>query len=134
MTSLATIEGIGDIYSGKLNGVGVTSVEKLLEMGASPKGRKYLAEKAGISGDLILKWINRADLYLVKGIAEEYSDLLEATGVDTVVELAQRNAANLYAKLFEVNEAKKLVRQMPTQASVSAWIHSAKALPRVVTY
>jgi hypothetical protein len=134
MTALATIEGIGGVYDGKLKGVGVTSVEKLLEMGASPKGRKDLAEKAGISGDLILKWINRADLYRVKGIAEEYSDLLEAAGVDTVVELAQRKAANLYAKLVEVNEAKKLVRQMPTQASVSAWIDSAKALPRVVTY
>jgi predicted flap endonuclease-1-like 5' DNA nuclease len=134
MTALATIEGIGGVYDGKLKGVGVTSVEKLLEMGASPKGRKDLAEKAGISGDLILKWVNRADLYRVKGIAEEYSDLLEAAGVDTVVELAQRKAANLYAKLVEVNEAKKLVRQMPTQASVSAWIDSAKTLPRVVTY
>jgi predicted flap endonuclease-1-like 5' DNA nuclease len=134
MTALATIEGIGSTYDGKLKGVGVSSVEKLLEMGASPKGRKDLAEKAGISGDLILKWVNRADLYRIKGIGEEYSDLLEAAGVDTVVELAQRKAANLYAKLVEVNEAKKLVRQIPTEAQVSAWVDFAKGLPRVVTY
>jgi len=134
MTALATIEGIGSTYDGKLKGVGVTSVEKLLEMGASPKGRKDLAEKAGISGDLILKWVNRADLYRIKGVAEEYSDLLEAAGVDTVVELAQRKAANLFAKLVEVNTARKLVRQMPTEAQVSAWVDFAKTLPRVVTY
>ena len=134
MTALATIEGIGSAYDAKFKGVGVTSVEKLLEMGASPKGRKDLAEKTGISGDLLLKWVNRADLYRIKGVAEEYSDLLEAAGVDTVVELAQRNAANLYAKLVEVNQAKKLVRQMPTEAQVSAWIDFAKALPRAVTY
>ena len=134
MTALATIEGIGSTYDGKLKAVGVTSVEKLLEMGASPKGRKDLAEKAGISGDLILKWVNRADLYRIKGVAEEYSDLLEAAGVDTVVELAQRKAANLFAKLVEVNQAKKLVRQMPTEAQVSAWVDLAKTLPRVVTY
>ena len=134
MTALATIEGIGSAYDGKLKGVGVTSVEKLLEMGASPKGRKDLAEKAGISGDLILKWVNRADLYRIKGVAEEYSDLLEAAGVDTVVELAQRKAANLFAKLVEVNTARKLVRQMPTEAQVSAWVDFAKTLPRVVTY
>ena len=134
MTALATIEGIGSTYDGKLKGVGVTSVEKLLEMGASPKGRKDLAEKTGISGDLILKWVNRADLYRIKGVAEEYSDLLEAAGVDTVVELAQRKAANLFAKLVEVNQAKKLVRQMPTEAQVSAWVDFAKSLPRVVTY
>ena len=134
MTALATIEGIGSTYDGKLKGVGVTSVEKLLEMGASPKGRKDLAEKAGISGDLILKWVNRADLYRIKGVGEEYSDLLEAGGVDTVVELAQRKAANLFAKLVEVNQAKKLVRQMPTEAQVSAWVEFAKTLPRAVTY
>ena len=102
-------------------------------MGASPKGRKDLADKAGISGDLILKWVNRADLYRVKGIGQEYSDLLEAAGVDTVVELAQRKAENLYAKLVEVNTAKKLVRQLPTQAQVSAWVDFAKKLPRAVT-
>jgi predicted flap endonuclease-1-like 5' DNA nuclease len=105
-----------------------------LEKGATPQGRKALAEQTGISGKLILEWINRADLYRIKGVSEEYSDLLEAAGVDTVPELAQRNAENLYAKLGEVNAAKKLVRRLPTQSQVSNWIEQAKALPRVVTY
>lgn len=134
MTAIVDIEGIGGAYEAKLKAVGVATVEKLLEAGATPKGRKDLAEKTGISGDLILKWVNRADLYRIKGIGQEYSDLLEASGVDTVMELAQRKAENLFAKMVEVNEAKKLVRKMPTQAQVAAWVESAKALPRAVSY
>jgi predicted flap endonuclease-1-like 5' DNA nuclease len=134
MTKLATIEGIGEAYDAKLAAEGIDSVEALLQAGASPKGRQDLAEKTGISGKLILEWVNRADLYRIKGIGEEYSDLLEAAGVDTVPELAQRNAANLHAALAEANAAKKLVRHLPGQTQVAEWVEQAKALPRVVTY
>jgi predicted flap endonuclease-1-like 5' DNA nuclease len=134
MTKLATIEGIGDVYDGKLAAIGIDSVEALLQAGASPKGRADLAEKSGISGKLILEWVNRADLYRIRGISEEYSDLLESAGVDTVPELAQRNAANLHAALVQVNGEKKLVRHLPGESQVAAWIEQAKALPRVVTY
>lgn len=134
MTTLADIEGIGEVYAEKLKAVGVVSVEKLLEAGATPKGRDDLAKQTGISKDLILKWVNRADLYRVKGIGSEYSDLLEAAGVDTVVELAQRNPEALYKKLEEVNAEKKLVRRMPTADQVKEWVESARQLPRAVHY
>lgn len=134
MTKLLAIEGIGEAYETKLKDAGVGTLEALLEKGATPKGRKDLAAATGISDALILKWVNRADLFRVKGVGEEYSDLLEAAGVDTVVELAQRKAENLYAKLVEVNTAKKLVRQLPTQSAVEGWIAFAKELPRVVSY
>uniref|UniRef100_A0A7C4PKP5 DUF4332 domain-containing protein n=1 Tax=Anaerolinea thermolimosa TaxID=229919 RepID=A0A7C4PKP5_9CHLR len=134
MTAIIEIEGIGEAYAAKLKAAGVGTVEVLLEVGASPRGRKELAEKTGISPDLILKWVNRADLYRLKGIGQEYSDLLEAAGVDTVVELAQRNPENLYSTMVEVNEARKLVRRMPTQAQVAEWVAEAKKLPRAVTY
>lgn len=134
MTKLITIEGIGDVYAEKLGAVGITTIEALLEKGATPQGRKGLAEEADISSKLILEWVNRADLFRIKGIGEEYSDLLEAAGVDTVPELAQRNAENLHAKLVEVNETKELVRKLPAQSQVSDWIEQAKVLPRVVSY
>ena len=134
MTKLATIEGIGDVYDAKLAALGIDSVEALLQAGATPKGRQDLADKSGISGKLILEWINRADLYRIKGVSEEYSDLLEAAGVDTVPELAQRNAANLHAALVKANDEKKLVRHLPGEGQVADWIAQAKALPRVVTY
>ncbi len=134
MTALVDIEGIGEVYAEKLKAVGVTSVEKLLESGATPKGREDLAKQTGISQDLILKWVNRADLYRVKGIGSEYSDLLEAVGVDTVVELAQRNPEALYKKLDEVNAEKKLVRRMPTPDQVKEWVEQARQLPRAVHY
>jgi predicted flap endonuclease-1-like 5' DNA nuclease len=134
MTKLIALEGIGETYDAKLKGTGVKTLEALLEKGADPKGRKDLASAAGIDVDLILKWVNRADLFRVKGVGEEYSDLLEAAGVDTVVELAQRNGEHLYAKLVEVNGQKKLVRQLPSQAVVEGWIVTAKGLPRVVSY
>jgi len=134
MTSIITVEGIGEKYAAKLIAVGVSTVEKLLQTGATPKGRKELGEKTGISDKLILEWVNHADLFRIKGVGEEYSDLLEEAGVDTVVELAQRNAANLHQALLKANQAKKLVRQTPTEKMVAAWIEQAKSLPRVVSY
>ena len=134
MTALVDIEGIGEVYAEKLKSAGVTSVEKLLELGATPKGRDDLARQTGISQDLILKWVNRADLYRVKGIGAEYSDLLEAAGVDTVVELAQRNPEALYKKLDEINAEKKLVRRMPTPDQVKEWVEQARQLPRAIHY
>jgi predicted flap endonuclease-1-like 5' DNA nuclease len=132
MTNLLSIEGIGEVYAGQLTDAGVQSIEDLLQKGATPEGRKNLAEATGISGKLILEWVNLADLFRIKGIGEEYSDLLEEAGVDTVVELAQRNPENLYAKLEEINAAKKLVRKLPAQSQVTDWVAQAKELPRVL--
>ncbi len=134
MTSLIDIEGIGDAFAEKFKAINIRTVEDLLSTGCNPAGRKMLAEKTGISDKLILRWVNCADLYRIKGIGQEYSQLLEAAGVDTVVELAQRNAANLTAKMAEVQAAKKLVRRVPVQSQVEEWIAQAKTLPRVVTY
>lgn len=134
MTSLIDIEGIGPSHGEKLKAVGVGSVEALLGAGATPKQRIELAANSGISEALILRWVNMADLFRIKGIGEEYSDLLEAAGVDTVPELAQRNPANLHAKMVEVNASSKLVRQMPTDKQVADWVAQAKELPRMVTY
>ena len=134
MAKLIEVEGIGEAYAQKLKAAGVGSVEALLKVGATPKGRQELAEKTGVSEKLILEWVNHADLFRIKGIGSEYSDLLEAAGVDTVVELAQRNADSLYQKLVSVNEAKKLVRKLPTASQVADWVRQAKGLPRIVTY
>ena len=134
MAKLLDIEGIGPVYSEKLQKAGVKSVEALLKLGATPKEREDLAEKAGIDKKLILEWVNRADLFRIKGVAEEYSDLLEAAGVDTVVERAKSNAENLLAKILEVNAVKKLVRRAPTLGQIEKWIAQAKDLPRAIHY
>ena len=134
MAKIIDVEGIGPVYAQKLSAIGITTTNKLLKKGATPKGRDELAAKAGISGNLVLEWVNHADLHRIKGVAEEYSDLLEEAGVDTVPELAQRNPENLYAKLVEVNDQKQLVRQLPSQRQVTDWVAQAKALPRVIQY
>ena len=134
MAALSTIEGIGDAYEAKLKEVGIASIEDLLESGSTPQGRDKIAESSGISGSLILKWTNHADLMRIKGVGGEYSELLEAAGVDTVPELATRNAANLHAKMVEVNGTKKLVRNVPTDNQVADWVTQAKALPRKINY
>jgi len=134
MTKLIDIEGVGEAYAGKMKAAGVATIETLLKKGASPKGRKELAEKSGISDAKILEWVNHADLFRVKGVGSEYSDLLEAAGVDTVPELAQRKAENLFQKMTEVNQAKKLVRRLPVLSQVADWIEQAKHLPRIIQY
>ena len=134
MANLKQIEGIGDVYAAKLFEIGLVTTEALLNKGATPEGRHEIEAKTGISHEKILDWVNRADLFRIKGVAEEYSDLLEASGVDTVPELAQRNPVNLLNKMTEVNGEKRLVRRLPTQREVSNWVEHAKVLPRRVTY
>jgi predicted flap endonuclease-1-like 5' DNA nuclease len=134
MANIIDVEGIGPAYAAKLKAVGVTNTDALLKAGSTPKERKELAEKSGIGDHLILEWINHVDLYRIKGVGSEYADLLEAAGVDTVPELAQRKAENLLQKMTEVNQAKKLVRRLPVLSQVASWIEQAKQLPRVITY
>jgi len=134
MASVIDIEGIGEIYSQKLHDAGVGSTEALLQQGATPNGRKELADKTGISDRLILKWVNRADLFRVKGVGEHYSDLLAAAGVETVLELAQRRTDHLHQKMAETNQAKRLVRVVPGPEQVAEWVQQAHKLPRVVSY
>jgi predicted flap endonuclease-1-like 5' DNA nuclease len=134
MTKLEVIEGIGPIYAGQLRAAGIRSVEALLQAGASPKGRGDLEEKSGIGHALILEWVNLADLMRIRGVGEEYSDLLEEAGVDTIKELRNRVAENLHQALVKTNEAKKLVRRLPTLGMVQDWVRQAKALPPKVSY
>jgi len=131
---LSDIEGIGPVIEAKFEKIGIKTVKGLLEKGASAKGRKEIAETTGIDSSKVLKWVNHADLYRIKGIGSEYSDLLEAAGVDSVPELATRKPDNLVKKLEEANAAKKLVRRVPTQKMVEGWVDQAKSLPKLVTH
>jgi predicted flap endonuclease-1-like 5' DNA nuclease len=134
MANLRNIEGIGEDHAQKLSDVGVSTTDALLEKGATPQGRQDLAEKTGISPQLILEWVNHADLFRIDGVGEEYADLLEAVGVDTVPELAQRNPVHLRQAIVELNEEQHLVRQLPSPARVDGWVRQAKKLPRKITY
>ncbi|GJM18533.1 MAG: ferredoxin [Phycisphaeraceae bacterium] len=128
------VEGIGPTYAEKLTAAGIKDTDALLAACKTPAARKELAAKTGIGDAHILKWANMVDLYRVKGVGSEYSELLEAAGVDTVPELAQRNAANLAAKMVEVNDAKKLTRKVPTESDLEKWITEAKSLGRALEY
>lgn len=134
MAKIEAIEGIGPVFAQKLGAAGVKTTEALLEQAGSAKGRKDMAAKTGISEDKLLEWVNRADLMRIKGIGEEYSDLLEAAGVDSVPELANRKPENLVEKLTAVNADKKLVRKLPALSLVANWVDQAKKLPKVVTH
>ena len=131
---LSAIQGVGEATEKKLTDAGIASTDDLLEKGGTPKGREEIAAKSGLTAAQILKFVNFADLFQIKGVAGQNAELLEAAGVDTVAELAKRNATNLAAKLKEVNDEKKLSGQAPSEKVVAAWIESAKSLPKKVTY
>jgi predicted flap endonuclease-1-like 5' DNA nuclease len=134
MTKIIDIEGIGPAFAKKLSSAGIKSVAALLKRGATPKGREEIAKGTGFGHKEILEWVNRADLYRIKGVGSEYSDLLENAGVDTVVELSKRDAKNLTNKMAEANAKRKVVRRLPVEKQVANWIAQAKKLPRVLSY
>ncbi len=134
MPLIVSIEGIGLAYAERLNEAGIRSTTALLKRGGNPKGRKELASALNIEESKILKWVNHADLFRIRGIGSEYADLLEAAGVDTVPELRQRNAIALYEPLVKTNEERRLVRKLPSADHVAEWVEHAKSLPRVIEY
>ncbi len=134
MATITEIEGIGEAFAKKLRAAGIFTTETLLEKGATPKGRKELAEATGFSEQVLLEWVNRADLFRVSGIGAQYSDLLEAAGVDTVRELAQRKPEALAEALSKVNAEKNKVNKLPGLSVVQKWVEAAKKLPRVIQY
>ena len=131
---IETIEGIAKVYGDKLRAAGIKSTAQLLERGKTPRGRKEVAAATGITETLVLKWANMCDLMRIKGVAEEYSELLEKAGVDTVKELKMRIPANLHKAMGDANAKHKLVRQLPGQKQVESWVAQAKTMPATMEY
>lgn len=134
MTTLIEIEGINSTNAAKLNKAGVRGVNGLLKVGGTKKGRQELSKATGFAPKVILGWVNRADLFRVKGVGRQYSDLLEASGVDTAVELANRKPESLLETMGKVNAKKNLVNQLPALSQVRNWVKHAKTLKRAVEY
>jgi predicted flap endonuclease-1-like 5' DNA nuclease len=132
--TLKKIEGIGSRKALKLKKAGIRSVHGLILKAADPKGRQEVSQSTGFSTQSVLEWVNRADLFRVKGIGEQYSDLLEKAGVDSTLELAKRQPANLYTALVKANEKLNLVNKLPTETQVADWVKHAKTLKRVIKY
>lgn len=128
------IEGIGNVNAKKLVEAGINTVDDLLQKAKTPAGRKALEETTGISGKSILKWTNHADLMRINGVGPQFSELLEAAGVDTVKELKHRVADNLQQKLEEINNKKNLVNRVPSVSEVQKMIDQAKELPAIMEY
>lgn len=128
------VEGIGPVLGEKFRAAGVKDTDALLKNALTPGQRKTLAEKTGLSEARVLKFANMVDLYRISGVGSEYAELLEVTGVDTVPELARRNAGSLAHAMAAVNQEKNLTRQVPTEAEVTKWIEQAKGLPRMLEF
>lgn len=131
---ITDIEGIGPAYAEKLQKVGIKTVEKLLELGATKKGRDKISEDSGIDDGRILSWVNMADLFRIKGVSSQYAELLHAAGVDSVKELKHRKPENLHAKMLEVNAEKNLVNQPPSLGMVESFVKQASELEPVITH
>jgi predicted flap endonuclease-1-like 5' DNA nuclease len=129
------VEGIGPVFADRLKAAGVDTTDELLHRGGTSAGRANLAVASGITEKQLLEWVNHADLMRLNGVGSEYADLLEAAGVDSCAELAQRNAANLAQTFLELDAARpNWIRQIPSEATVAGWIAEAKTLELVVTH
>ena len=131
---IEAVEGIGRAYADRFRKIGITRTGHLLERGRTRRGRKELSDELTVEEALILKWVNLCDLMRLKGVGGEYSELIEAAGVDTVKELRNRNPQNLAKAMRDANDARKLVRQLPGEKQVTRWIEEAKTLEPAVEY
>ena len=129
---ITDIEGIGETYGARLNAQQIFNTDDLLTICGTKKGRETVAEATSIPESLVLTWVNHADLMRIKGIAGQFSELLEAAGVDTVKELAQRNAENLHTKMLETNEKLGLSGSVPATTALQEMIAQAKTLDQKV--
>lgn len=132
--SILYVEGIGETYAKTLKKIGIHTTENLLQMGSNKAGRSEISNQTSISEKNILKWVNMCDLFRIKGVAGQFAELLESSGVDTVNELRLRNAENLTEKMQQVNSSRRLCKVSPSLKSVTSWIEQAKSLPPVVKY
>jgi predicted flap endonuclease-1-like 5' DNA nuclease len=133
--NIVDVEGIGPVFAQKLTDAGVATTEVLLNRGATAAGRGSLAAETGISESMLLKWVNHVDLMRIPGVGSEYADLLEAAGVDSAAELAQRNPANLAITFQELDAARpNTVRRVPSEDTVRGWIDEAGKLAKVVSH
>jgi predicted flap endonuclease-1-like 5' DNA nuclease len=128
------VQGIGPANARKLAAAGIRTTEALLKKGASDKGRREIAAASGIGHAQVLRWVNHADLFRIKGIGPQYAEILEKAGVDTVAELSKRAAGTLYEKVLAANRPQRLVRKMPSRVQVEGWIAAARKLPRLISY
>ena len=131
---IVDIDGIGAVGAAKLKAIGIRTSEKLLEAAKTAKGRRGIADKIGIDEKTVLKWANLADRMRIKGVGEDYAQLLQAVGVDTVRELKYRNVGKLASAMREANKKSKLVRLLPSEGRVRRWIEYAKQLPPKISY
>ena len=131
---IVDIEGVGNVYAEKLTAANIKNTDELLAKCAKPAGRKELAEATGISPKLIMTWTNHVDLMRINGVGPQFSELLEAAGVDSVKEFKHRVPANLQAKMEEVNAQKHLVQRVPTVTEIEKMVAQAKELPAVIEY
>jgi predicted flap endonuclease-1-like 5' DNA nuclease len=128
------IEGVGAKFAAKLAGIGIHNTDDLLSKARTPAGRAAVSDEGLIRPDLVLTWANRADLMRLKGVGGQFAELLNVAGVDTIKELRRRNAANLRAKMVEINESRKVSRTAPSEAQVAGWVEQAKSLEPSLEY
>jgi predicted flap endonuclease-1-like 5' DNA nuclease len=131
---LAETEGIDPVNATKLRGIGISTIEDLLDRGSTRSGLQEIAQATGARDDQVLRWVNHADLYRIKGVGAEFAELLEAAGVNSVPELAQRSPTSLLKRMEAVNEQKKLTRRVPSEPQVTAWVAEAKTLGRAIRH
>lgn len=133
-SSISDLVGLGPSFAIKMKSAGIRTTEKLLETAKSVKGRQMLAEKTEIDQAQLLRVANLIDRMRIKGVGQEYAELLEAAGVVTVKELRYRNPARLAEAMVQANAKRKLVRVMPSEHTVERWIDFAKKLPVKISY
>jgi hypothetical protein len=134
MASIAAIKDIGIRAQQRLVSADIKTCDVLLGSGATRKGRQLIAETVGVSEKRVLEWVNRADLMRIQGVSTQYSDLLEAVGIDSLKKLRRSRSSRLHQDMVSTNASRRkpLVGRLPNEKEVGHWVDQAKDLQSIV--
>ncbi|TFF69099.1 MAG: DUF4332 domain-containing protein [Promethearchaeota archaeon] len=122
---LTEIIGLEEKHAKLLASAGIREIEDLLAL--SYYQIKQLARSIGVSVKTLDTWQEHADLMRVEGITPEVANALNLIGIDSVKELAYRNAKNSLERLKNLKgDNPNVLGKLPTIKKVEEWIKGAK--------
>lgn len=116
----------------ELMGLGIQTTEQLLKRVLSTSDRGDLAKRTSLSEEEITVLAHTIELMQIDGIGPRAANLLRASGIKSVADLATRDSSKLLEVVLTTNTAQQITGINPDKMVLDDWIEKAKKAPHHV--